>query len=765
MKSPFFHPRTHSSSSSSFSVTTTAHVERTPGGTQHRIIIERSTPSNTTATTATSATAVATPVVVIKEQKTGIAGCSANLINAILGSGIVGIPFALRQAGLVAGCVLLLGSAWLAEKTLRLLIGTAKHAHTATYETVAEAAFGIWGFRALAGNILIVAWGAVVSYMLIFKDCLPAVLGLTTDLQRNVILWTCSLAIMLPLSCQRDMANLAFTSRISVALDLILVAMVLYHAALRCQENNYEPIHDTAAATTTTTTAPWYTHYPAVRWETLPMGLGVLSFAFVCQHSAFLVAGSLERPTMERWSAVTRISLSSCAAIMLIIGLAGYLGYNNDVHGNILTNLPPHAWTANLARGLLGTCMLLVYPMMAMVVRHGIVTLCFQGRLAHEGNAESLLLNRKDRRIGLSIFIYLMAVLPATYCNDLGTVLAITGAIGCSCLSFVGPGAVYLAIHGQAFLDIVAKSRFFGTWYHQRYSGLTQKEQDNSQANDTTQVKHHGKTHPTSNSSTAPGDTSRIPQETTPLMMKNDIEQPASDESTYETSVTSSIRQVEEEEAGVHPDECATKVQLLLQGLQSILAWVLLMPLWCKIASLGRVSLEDHMHQQALKSPHPLRIGNVEYSKTDHQTTVRTPIRRVPASPARFVEFRQTESHDIGTDRPGLSSSTSLRDFQRQHEVDVTPKRQGRPLLGSGGGREKKEGLSINRQIGQRLWAEQQQKQQRHRVICDEPLEPDLEANPTTYDFLVAIGLILFGVVAMLSGLWSLAQPAQFLGQ
>lgn len=462
---------------------------------------------------------------------------------------------------------------------------------------------------------------------------------------------------------------------------------------------------------------------------------------------------------MERWSAVTRITLSSCAAIMLTIGLAGYLGYNNDVHGNILTNLPPHAWTANLARALLGTCMLLVYPMMAMVVRHGIVTLCFQGRLAHEGNDESLLLNRKDRRIGLSIFIYLMAVLPATYCNDLGTVLAITGAIGCSCLSFVGPGAVYLAIHGQAFLEIVAKSWCFGTWYHQRYSGQTQKEQDNNQANDTTQVRHHGKTRSTSNNSGG------VPQETTPLMMKNDVEQPASDESTYETSVTSSIRQAEEEEAGVHPDECATKVQLLFQGLQSILAWVLLMPLWCKIASLGRVSLEDHMHQQALKSPHPLRIGNVEYSKTDHQTTVRTPIRRAPASPARFVEFRQTESNDVGTDRPGLSSSTSLRDLQQQQEVDVTPKRQGRPLLGSGGRGKKKEALSINRQIGQRLWAEQKQKQQRHKVVCDEPLEPDLEANPTTCDFLVAIGLMLFGIVAMLSGLWSLVQPDQSLGE
>ena len=61
-----------------------------------------------------------------KESKSSILGCTANLVSTIVGSGIVGIPFAMKQAGFVAGIVLVIACAILTEKSLRLLIATAK---------------------------------------------------------------------------------------------------------------------------------------------------------------------------------------------------------------------------------------------------------------------------------------------------------------------------------------------------------------------------------------------------------------------------------------------------------------------------------------------------------------------------------------------------------------------------------------------------------------------------------------------------------------
>lgn len=62
----------------------------------------------------------------VKEHKSSILGCTANLVNAIVGSGIVGIPFAIKEAGFGAGIFLVILCAILTEKSLRLLIATAK---------------------------------------------------------------------------------------------------------------------------------------------------------------------------------------------------------------------------------------------------------------------------------------------------------------------------------------------------------------------------------------------------------------------------------------------------------------------------------------------------------------------------------------------------------------------------------------------------------------------------------------------------------------
>ena len=72
------------------------------------------------------------------ETKSGIGGTVANLVTCIVGSGIVGVPFALREAGLVAGSCMVVLCALLTDKSLRMLIDTAKYADVPSYETLME---------------------------------------------------------------------------------------------------------------------------------------------------------------------------------------------------------------------------------------------------------------------------------------------------------------------------------------------------------------------------------------------------------------------------------------------------------------------------------------------------------------------------------------------------------------------------------------------------------------------------------------------------
>ncbi|GKZ00972.1 hypothetical protein MPSEU_001048700 [Mayamaea pseudoterrestris] len=636
VKSPFFAPKTPMGE------------QQTPGGTKHAVKKE------------------------VEEHKSGYFGTVANLMNAIVGSGIVGIPFAIREAGFVAGIFLIIIAAFITEKSLRLLIATAKHVHVPSYETLAEAAFGKLGFKFLCCNMFVMAFGAQISYLMVVKDTFSGIfLGeAATIASKRAVLLLVSLSIMVPLSSQRDMADLAKTSRVSVLIDVILVGLVVYSApivqslqTLR-EENDGAPIASILMKDT-------------IRPESIFVGLGVLSFAYVCQQSAFIIAGSLERPTLKRWSVVTATALTLCCFLELAMGASGYLAYGTLTEGNIINNLDPSLWSANIARCLLGTTMLLVYPLESFVSRHVCVVLFFSGRRAHEGD-DSSILNRRDRRIGLTVMLYVMAVIPAAIFQNMGNILSITGSVGGSCLSYIGPGLVYLGIHGGRFIELVEGSWLGNMLPEALKTGALKESHDGLNA-----------------------------VETTPLVAGG----------------------VAADEADEQPDPDESQLQeSFVRRLLMFIVWYLGgFPIWISIAQIGKRNLTNHIHDLALKSPHPIRIGDVVYTGTELSDLKRAS--RGAGDVSILKAVTRSESLPLITSESG----TDLSQLGRQSVV----------LANASGG-------DINKRIGQELLQKKS-----NQAIASEEADPQ-QAPPTWYDFFVAIFFILFGVLAFTAGIISL---------
>jgi sodium-coupled neutral amino acid transporter 11 len=86
------------------------------------------------------------------------------------------------------------------------------------------------------------------------------------------------------------------------------------------------------------------------------------------------------------------------------------------------------------------------------------MTNLFEGRDAHEGDDHTVL-DRWDRRVVTTIALYLGVLIPALNCDDVGIVLALTGTVAASTLTYIGPGVLFIGVHGQEFLDLV-KSRW-----------------------------------------------------------------------------------------------------------------------------------------------------------------------------------------------------------------------------------------------------------------------------------------------------------------
>ena len=109
------------------------------------------------------------PPAVVAEHKSTLIGCTANLITAIVGAGIIGIPFALRETGLVAGILLILLSGVLGCKSLLLLVETAKHVDAASYEILCETVFGQIGWVVCNVMMFLMSWGPMLSYLMLVK--------------------------------------------------------------------------------------------------------------------------------------------------------------------------------------------------------------------------------------------------------------------------------------------------------------------------------------------------------------------------------------------------------------------------------------------------------------------------------------------------------------------------------------------------------------------------------------------------------------------
>jgi sodium-coupled neutral amino acid transporter 11 len=327
-----------------------------------------------------------------------------------------------------------------------------------TFEDLMTIPFGQRGHHFILAAMFVSAYGAMVAYLLIIKDTVPVVIGLEDEpgsgsfIERELVMVISSLVIILPLSLQRDMSALAFTSFLSVVADTFLVLFIAAFSPIKETVGNAGGLGQVLK---TSIVNPGFF-----------IGFGVLTIAMTCQHSAFIVSGSLANLTSSRWATVTFQSLTLSCILCAILGITGYLGFLDDTQGDILNNFEPDTMQATAARALLAITMFCTYPMEAFVARHVLIKLFFDGDM--DGNENETALSSEyssgqtpsqgffSRRFKWTCYIYLSTLVPALFLDDLGPVLSLTGAIGGCSLAYIGPGLMYIGVNGDDFLAFIA---------------------------------------------------------------------------------------------------------------------------------------------------------------------------------------------------------------------------------------------------------------------------------------------------------------------
>ncbi|KAF6238194.1 hypothetical protein HO173_003828 [Letharia columbiana] len=370
--------------------------------------------------------------------KSGIISAFMNMANSIIGAGIIGQPYAFRQAGLSAGIVLLVILTITVDWTIRLIVINSKFSGASSFQGTVEHCFGASGLIAISIAQFAFAFGGMVAFCVIMGDTIPSVIAaLLPSLSDMPFLWLltnrraviilCTLCFSYPLSLYRDIAKLARASTLALlSMAVILITVVTQGVGVpQDLKGNLK--------------------------GSLFVGNGVLqaisviSFAFVCHHNSLLIYGSLKKPTMDRFARVTHYSTFTSMLACLTMALAGFVTFGEKTQGNILNNFPNENLMVNIARFLLGANMVTTLPLECFVCREVMINYWFPNE-PHNPNLHLI----------LTTSLVVAAMTLSLITCDLGAVFELIGATSACALAYILPPLCYIKLSTRSWKTIPA---------------------------------------------------------------------------------------------------------------------------------------------------------------------------------------------------------------------------------------------------------------------------------------------------------------------
>jgi solute carrier family 38 (sodium-coupled neutral amino acid transporter), member 11 len=157
----------------------------------------------------------------LARPKSGLRSAFMNMANSIIGAGIIGQPYAFRQAGLLAGVALLVVLTVAVDWTICLIVVNSKLSGASSFQGTVEHCFGRPGLIAISLAQWVFAFGGMVAFGVIVGDSIPhvlsavwpgladiPVLGLLASRRAVIVVFV--LGISYPLTLYRDIAKVGF---------------------------------------------------------------------------------------------------------------------------------------------------------------------------------------------------------------------------------------------------------------------------------------------------------------------------------------------------------------------------------------------------------------------------------------------------------------------------------------------------------------------------------------------------------------------------
>uniref|UniRef100_A0A663MEF0 Solute carrier family 38 member 3 n=1 Tax=Athene cunicularia TaxID=194338 RepID=A0A663MEF0_ATHCN len=356
------------------------------------------------------------------EGKTSFGMSVFNLSNAIMGSGILGLAYAMANTGIILFLFLLTAVALLSSYSIHLLLKSSGIVGIRAYEQLGYRAFGTPGKLAAAIAITLQNIGAMSSYLYIVKSEVPLVIQTFLNLEEKTTDWymngnylviLVSVTIILPLALMKQLGKSG--------------GCCLQHQALATwgscglRKRDAAPLHTVPA-------------HPRVLWHHLA---GRVLGARGC-HSGCAEPVISRRPSKKKMQCISNISIMVMYLMYFLAALFGYLTFYGRVESELLhtyNKVDPFDVLILCVRVAVLTAVTLTVPIVLFPVRRAIQQMLFQGK-------DFSWIRHIIIAVVLLTFINLLVIFAPSILGIFGMI----GATSAPCLIFIFPAIFYIRI-------------------------------------------------------------------------------------------------------------------------------------------------------------------------------------------------------------------------------------------------------------------------------------------------------------------------------
>uniref|UniRef100_A0A8C2KYT5 Solute carrier family 38 member 5a n=1 Tax=Cyprinus carpio TaxID=7962 RepID=A0A8C2KYT5_CYPCA len=388
--------------------------------------------------------------------KTSFGMSILNLSNAIIGSGILGLAYAMANTGIIFFVILLILIAVLSAYSIHLLLESAGVVGIRAYEQLGYHAFGQPGKILAACIIILHNIGAMSSYLFIVKIELPHIIqGLWPDISDywlvdgKYLIIIVSVIFILPLALMKQIGYLGYTSGFSLScmvFFLISVSPLSIHLHTVYMYQSTLIMTDMSNMTNKNMTNKSISPLCLIRSSTRSLSQSVLmnttaftipimAFAFVCHPEVLPIYTELKNPSKKRMQNVANISILVMSVMYLLTAIFGYLTFYGNVESELLEMYSKKDILILCVRLAVLIAVTLTVPVVLFPIRRAILQLLFPDKPFHW-----------VRHISIAVCLLFLVNLLVIFVAKIRDIFGFIGATSAPSLIFILPGIFYICI-------------------------------------------------------------------------------------------------------------------------------------------------------------------------------------------------------------------------------------------------------------------------------------------------------------------------------